>query len=110
MQIARKAASFLSALMLSISSHAATLTPEQGIVLVNQGSGYVNAQGPTTVKLGDIVVVNPGGSAALLPRRLRGSDLNWNPCDGGPRVALHDRGQHDAHSSYHPAASRQRTT
>ena len=65
MQIARKAATFLPAVMLSITSHAATLTPEQGIVLVNHGSGYVNARGPTTVNPGDTVVVNPGGSAQL---------------------------------------------
>ena len=65
MQIARRAAAFLSAVTLSISSHAATLTPEQGIVLVNHGNGYANAKGPTTVNPGDIVVVNPGGSAQL---------------------------------------------
>lgn len=63
MQIARAMAAFVSASALSLSSYAATVLPEQGIVLVNHGNGYQNATGPTTVKPGDIVVVNPGGKA-----------------------------------------------
>ena len=65
MRIARKVSAFLSAVTLSISSHAATLMPEHGIVLINRGNGYVNATGPTTVNPGDVVVVNPGGLAWL---------------------------------------------
>jgi hypothetical protein len=65
MQIARGMAAFISAMALSLSSFAATVVPEQGIVLVNHGSGYVNATGPTNVNPGDIIVVNPGGSAQL---------------------------------------------
>jgi hypothetical protein len=66
MQLARGVAPFVSvvsALALSLSSYAASVLPEQGIVLVNHGNGYQNATGPTTVKPGDIVVVNPGGKA-----------------------------------------------
>ena len=65
MQIARGVAVFASAMVLSLSSFAATVTPEQGIVLVNRGSGYQNVTGPTNVNPGDILVVNPGGSALL---------------------------------------------
>jgi hypothetical protein len=59
MQIARGMAAFVSAMALSLSSFAATVVPEDGIVLVNRGSGYVNANGPT------IIIVNPGGTARL---------------------------------------------
>ena len=65
MQIARGMAAFVSAMALSLSSFAATVVPEEGIILVNRGSGYVNATGPTNVGPGDIIVVNPGGSAQL---------------------------------------------
>jgi hypothetical protein len=65
MQVARGMAAFISAMALSLSSFAATVVPEQGIVLVNHGNGYANANGPTTVNPGDIIVVNPGGSAQL---------------------------------------------
>ena len=39
MQIARGVAAFIVAMALSISSFAATVMPEQGIVLVNHGAG-----------------------------------------------------------------------
>ena len=65
MQIARGVAAFASAMTLSLSSFAATVTPEQGIVLVNRGNGYQNVTGPINVNPGDILVVNPGGSALL---------------------------------------------
>jgi hypothetical protein len=65
MQIARGVATFVSAVALSWSSFAATVMPEQGIVLVNRGNGYQNVTEPTNVKPGDILVVNPGGSAQL---------------------------------------------
>ena len=65
MQIARGVAAFIAAVALSLSSFAATVMPEQGIVLVNHGNGYENATGPTAVNPGDIVVVNPGGSAQI---------------------------------------------
>jgi hypothetical protein len=65
MQIARGVAALISAMALSSSSFAATVTPEQGIVLVNRGNGYQNVTGPTNVNPGDILVVNPGGSALL---------------------------------------------
>jgi hypothetical protein len=66
MHIARAVAALVSALALgptSYAAYAATVLPEQGIVLINHGNGYQNAAGPTTVKPGDIVVVNPGGKA-----------------------------------------------
>jgi hypothetical protein len=65
MRIAWGVAAFVSAMALSMSSFAATVTPEQGIVLVNRGSGYQNVSGPTNVNPGDVLVVNPGGSALL---------------------------------------------
>jgi hypothetical protein len=65
MHIARGLAAFIAAALLTFPSYAATVMPEQGIVLVNHGSGYKNATGPTTVNPGDIVVVNPGGIAWL---------------------------------------------
>ena len=39
MQIARRVAAFIAAMALSLSSFAATVMPEQGIVLVNHGAG-----------------------------------------------------------------------
>jgi hypothetical protein len=65
MQIERGVAAFISAMVLSMSSFAATVLPEGGIVLVNHGNGYENVTEPTTVQPGDIVVVNPGGSAQI---------------------------------------------
>jgi hypothetical protein len=67
MQIARGVAALASAVALGLSSYAyaATVVPGQGIVLVNHGNGYQNVTEPTTVKPGDILVVNPGGSAQL---------------------------------------------
>jgi hypothetical protein len=44
---------------------AATLGSVQGSVMVNRGSGYQSVVGGTELKPGDVVVVNPGGSAQL---------------------------------------------
>jgi hypothetical protein len=56
---------FIAAVSFSFFSFAATLLPEQGIVLVGRGNGYQSATRATTVTPGDIVVVNPGGVAWL---------------------------------------------
>ena len=44
---------------------AATLTGVQGSVMVNPGSGYYPTVGPTNLKPGDVVMLNPGGTAQL---------------------------------------------
>jgi hypothetical protein len=44
---------------------AATVTVEQGQVLLNTGQGYRLVQGSTNVNPGDMIVVNPGGMARI---------------------------------------------
>lgn len=44
---------------------AATLTPMQGDVLLNQGGGYKAVTVPVEVKAGDSILVNPKGLAQL---------------------------------------------
>ena len=44
---------------------AATLGSVQGVVMVNRGNGYQTVQGTVQLNPGDVVVVNPGGSAQL---------------------------------------------
>ncbi len=57
---------FVSALLLSGQVQAATLSGVQGSVMVNPGDGYYLTTGPTTLKPGDLVMLNPGGAAQLL--------------------------------------------
>jgi hypothetical protein len=65
MKIAYGVTAFITAVLVNFLAYAATVLPEQGIVLVNRGNGYQNAIAPTTVNPGDIVVVNAGGAAWL---------------------------------------------
>jgi hypothetical protein len=44
---------------------AASLDAVQGEVLVNRGAGYQVVRGPTSLKPGDSVIVNPGSSAQI---------------------------------------------
>jgi len=48
------------------SLKAATLEGIQGQVLVDRGSGFDMVAGPTTLKPGDTVIVNPGGLAQIV--------------------------------------------
>jgi hypothetical protein len=50
---------------LSAPAIAATLGSVQGTVMVNRGGGYQPVYGPTELNPGDLVVVNPGGSAQI---------------------------------------------
>jgi hypothetical protein len=65
MKVGRGVAAFIAVVSFNFFAYAATVLPKQGIVLVNRGDGYQNAIAPTTVNPGDIVVVNPGGTAWL---------------------------------------------
>jgi hypothetical protein len=56
---------FVAALLVSWPLQAATLSGVQGSVMVNPGSGYYLTTGPTNLKPGDVVMLNPGGSAQL---------------------------------------------
>ena len=58
-------AGFVLALLLSGQVQAATLSGVQGSVMVNPGSGYYLTVGPANLKPGDLVMLNPGGSAQL---------------------------------------------
>jgi hypothetical protein len=51
---------------LAPSASAATVTPVEGQVLINQGEGYRLATGPTEAAPGSSVVANPGGSAQIV--------------------------------------------
>ena len=57
---------FLASLILaSVPAQAATLTPEKGQVLFNNGDGYKLASHPTEVLPGHSIVANPGGAARV---------------------------------------------
>ncbi|MEZ5899145.1 MAG: hypothetical protein R3D51_06580 [Hyphomicrobiaceae bacterium] len=59
---------FYSALILGTlagAAQAATLDNVYGDVLVNTGSGFVQISGPVTLKEGDTIMANAGGSAVL---------------------------------------------
>ena len=45
----------------AIGAEAATINP-QGVVLVNSGNGFVQINGPTQIKPGDMVMVNEGSA------------------------------------------------
>jgi hypothetical protein len=55
----------LGCVSLSTSAIAAALGAVQGTVMVNRGGGYQPVYGPTELSPGDVVVVNPGGSAQI---------------------------------------------
>jgi len=57
---------FWLGLWASPCAFAATVTAEQGQVLLNTGQGYKLVQGVTKVNPGDMVVVNPGGLARII--------------------------------------------
>lgn len=65
MRILKGIVSFAAAIALAAPALAATLGSVKGSVMVNRGGGYQAVYGPTQLKVGDIVVVNPGGSAQL---------------------------------------------
>ena len=56
---------FWLALWAGPCAFAASVTAEQGQVLLNTGQGYRLVQGSTKVNPGDMVVVNPGGMARI---------------------------------------------
>jgi hypothetical protein len=56
---------FCLALGVSPCAFAATVTAEQGQVLLNTGQGYRLVQGSTKANPGDMIVVNPGGMARI---------------------------------------------
>jgi len=57
------AAVAVATLFLAGASHAATLTPIEGAVLLNTGGGYKPVTQAVEVKQGDSILVNPGGLA-----------------------------------------------
>jgi hypothetical protein len=61
----RRLICFVACLSLSAPAIAASLTGVQGVVLVNRGNGYQAAFGGSELKPGDVVVVNPGGTAQI---------------------------------------------
>ena len=65
MRISRTLVSFVAGMALCAPAFAATLGGVQGVVMVNRGNGYQTVTGPTQLNPGDVVVVNPGGSAQI---------------------------------------------
>jgi hypothetical protein len=65
MRILRTLVSLIACLVLGAPAIAATLGSVQGQVMVNRGNGYQSVQGTVELNPGDVVVVNPGGSAQL---------------------------------------------
>jgi hypothetical protein len=55
-----------SAFIFHASAFAATVTPKQGEVLVNQGSGYKSVTQPTEVAVGDQLMVKPKSSGRIV--------------------------------------------
>lgn len=58
-------AGLASMLALSSAAGAASLTGVQGSIMVNSGSGYFMATGPVELKIGDMVLANPGSAGQL---------------------------------------------
>jgi hypothetical protein len=65
MIIARALIAFLTAVSFITSASAATVSAEQGQVLVNQGNGYKLLAQPTVVQPGAQVMANPRGVARV---------------------------------------------
>jgi hypothetical protein len=57
--------SFGCALLLTTSTWAATLEPAQGDLTINQGQGFQPVNSRVDAKVGDSVMVGPGGTATL---------------------------------------------
>jgi hypothetical protein len=66
MRIVRLIALFFPIAVFSSAALAATITPKEGQVLVNEGKGYQQLTSSLEVKPGTTVVANPGGSAQVL--------------------------------------------
>jgi hypothetical protein len=59
---------FMCAAIFSTSSWAATtatVNPSQGNVLINRGKGFSEIKRPTKLRVGNSVMVGPGGSAVI---------------------------------------------
>jgi hypothetical protein len=57
--------SFGCAVLLTTSTWAATLEPAQGDLTINQGQGFQPVNNRVDAKVGDSVMVGPGGAATL---------------------------------------------
>ena len=57
--------SFGCAVLLTTSTWAATLEPAQGDLTINQGQGFQPVNSRVDAKVGDSVMVGPGGTATL---------------------------------------------
>lgn len=66
MRVSAAVLAFLFGISPISAAFAATVTSTGGQVLVNQGDGYRQVVGPTEVKPGDSIVVNPGGSGQIV--------------------------------------------
>lgn len=66
MTIASRLLAFSSAVILAASAHAATITPDQGDVLVNRGAGYKPLKQPMEAAVGDQVMVKPKSQARVV--------------------------------------------
>jgi hypothetical protein len=56
---------FSCAVLVTSSTWAATLQPGQGDLTINQGQGFQPVNGRVDAKVGDSVMVGPGGAATL---------------------------------------------
>lgn len=57
----------LSCMLLTASSSlAATVLPVQGTLSINRGQGFEMARSQTTAKVGDSIMVSPGGTATIV--------------------------------------------
>jgi len=66
MQLCSASALIVASLLFCPSAFAATVKPVQGDVLVNRGNGYEHVSGPTHARVGDTVMVSPGGVAEII--------------------------------------------
>ncbi len=66
MRIKSLVGAFCCAMLLTSSTRAATLEPEQGEVWINHGQGFLRVYGPADAKVGDNVMVGPGSTATVV--------------------------------------------
>ena len=92
---------FCCAMLLAGSTWAATLEPGQGSLSINQGQGFEPVNSRIDAKVGDSVMVGPGGSATLVYDDGCTVDVQpgsvttiapLSPCASGSNAAITDFG------------------
>jgi hypothetical protein len=65
MRLTLASIAFISGVSFSLASFAATVDSIQGSLAINRGKGFQRVTGPVQAKVGDSVMVSPGGSAQV---------------------------------------------